>query len=82
MHLTRTLFICMINLATSIHNFLGHPAGRTQFVGSTKPLLQKLKRYYSTNGVTPVVPEKSYANTDLQKLEIIKENKGKAGIYR
>jgi len=39
-------------------------------------------KYYSTNGVTPVVPEKSYANADLQKLEIIKENKGKAGIYR
>jgi len=29
-----------------------------------------------------VVPVKKYANTDLNKLEILKENKGKSGIYR
>jgi len=28
-----------------------------------------------------VVPVKMYANADVQKLEILKENKGKSGIY-
>jgi hypothetical protein len=28
-----------------------------------------------------VVPVKIYANTDLNKLQILKENKGKSGIY-
>ncbi len=29
-----------------------------------------------------VVPVKVYVNTDLNKLEILKENKGKSGVYR
>lgn len=33
----------------------------------------------SNNNVTPV---KLYANADIQKLEIMKDNKGKSGIYR
>jgi hypothetical protein len=28
-----------------------------------------------------VVPVKIYVNTDLNKLDILKENKGKSGIY-
>ena len=37
-------------------------------------------RFYSTNH--SVVPAKKYANADLDKLQILKENKGKAGVYR
>jgi len=37
-------------------------------------------RTYSTN--SPVVPVKIYANADKEKLQIISENKGKAGVYR
>jgi hypothetical protein len=29
-----------------------------------------------------VVPVKVYVNTDLNKLDILKENKGKSGVYR
>ena len=29
----------------------------------------------------PVVPVKVYANADIQKLEILNENRGKSGIY-
>jgi group I intron endonuclease len=39
-----------------------------------------LRRTYSTN--SPVVPVKIYANADKNKLQILKENKGKAGVYR
>lgn len=35
---------------------------------------------YSTN--SSVVPVKIYRNADLDKLRIIKENKGKGGVYR
>jgi hypothetical protein len=35
---------------------------------------------YSTN--FSVVPVKIYRNTDLDKLQILKENKGKCGVYR
>lgn len=28
-----------------------------------------------------VVPVKVYVNTDLNKLQILKENKGKSGVY-
>ena len=41
-----------------------------------------LCRTYSTNRGLPVVPIKIYSNTDLQKLLIIQQNKGKAGVYR
>jgi hypothetical protein len=30
---------------------------------------------------TPGVPIKIYANSDVQKLEILSENKGKSGVY-
>jgi hypothetical protein len=41
------------------------------------------QRSYSTQN-TPVVPSPilTYNNPDLDKLEILKENKGKAGVYR
>ena len=29
-----------------------------------------------------VVPIKTYVNADIQKIEILKENKGKSGVYR
>ena len=29
----------------------------------------------------PVVPIRVYENADIQKLEILKDNKGKSGIY-
>jgi len=35
---------------------------------------------YSTN--SSVVPVKIYRNADLDKLQIIKEGKGKSGVYR
>jgi len=38
------------------------------------------KNYYSTNGVVKAL--RVYRNADLEKLQIIKENKGKAGVYR
>jgi group I intron endonuclease len=45
------------------------------------------KSYFSTysaaKGVdTPSSPAKIYKNSDLDKLQIIQENKGKAGVYR
>jgi hypothetical protein len=36
----------------------------------------------STLGSSDVVPVKIYRNADLHKLEILKENLGKAGVYR
>lgn len=38
------------------------------------------RRYAST--AVPIVPIKIYKNADLDKPKIIKENKGKSGIYR
>jgi hypothetical protein len=37
-------------------------------------------RTYSTN--SSVLPIVKYANADIEKLEILKDNKGKAGVYR
>jgi hypothetical protein len=39
-----------------------------------------ISRAYSTNN--SFVPVKIYKNADLHKLQILQENKGKAGIYR
>ena len=41
---------------------------------------QILPRHYSTN--SSVVPIIKYANADLDKLQVLKENKGKCGVYR
>ena len=43
-----------------------------------------ISRAYSTSTDMPssVFPAKKYENADTQKLQILKENKGKAGIYR
>lgn len=38
-------------------------------------------QFYSTSSPS-VVPVKFYSNADTQKLEILKENRGKCGIYR
>jgi hypothetical protein len=43
--------------------------------------LSLFARNYSTNS-SAVVPVIKYKNTDLDKLQILKENKGKSGIYR
>ena len=40
------------------------------------------RRNYSSSAPPVVVPVKIYRNDDLDKLKIIKENKGKSGIYR
>lgn len=39
-----------------------------------------LRRTYSTDNT--VIPIKKYINADTEKLQILKDNKGKAGIYR
>jgi len=39
-----------------------------------------LKKFYSTNNT--VVPERKYQNADIEKIQILKENKNKSGIYR
>lgn len=43
-------------------------------------ILKDLKKFYSTNNT--VVPERKYQNADIEKIEILKENKNKSGIYR
>jgi hypothetical protein len=45
------------------------------------PISQLTQRSYSTKN-TSVVPILTYNNSDLEKLKILKENKGKAGVYR
>jgi hypothetical protein len=37
---------------------------------------------FKTCGAREILPVKVYPNTDLDKLRIISENKGKAGVYR
>jgi hypothetical protein len=44
------------------------------------PCLSVYARNYSTD--SSVIPVKKYANADIQKYQILKENKGKAGVYR
>ena len=42
-------------------------------------------KLYSSHSSSPnplFSPEIKYANADLDKLQIFKENKGKAGVYR
>lgn len=48
------------------------------------PLHRISFRHYSTSNDNPseFVPEKKYINADTDKLDIIKENENKAGIYR
>ena len=48
------------------------------YVGSYKG--KSKIRYYSTNNL--VVPVIKYSNADLDKLQMLQENKGKAGVYR
>ncbi len=55
-------------------------------MASTSHILRS-RRYASTNtGGAAVVgggaPQVIYSNADLQKLQIISENKGKGGVYR
>ena len=45
-----------------------------------KQVFLSFQRTYSTNST--VVPTKIYKNAELDKLQILKENIGKAGIYR
>lgn len=47
---------------------------------TTLPSLSLNVRNYSTT--VPIVPIKIYRNADTDKLQIIIENKGKAGVYR
>lgn len=48
------------------------------------PLHRISFRHYSTSSDDPseFVPVKKYTNADTDKLDIIKENANKAGIYR
>jgi hypothetical protein len=34
------------------------------------------------NSLSSVVPFIKYDNADIQKLQVIKENRGKSGVYR
>ena len=45
----------------------------------TLPVLYVNLKSYSTD--SSIKPVKKYANADMDKLKIIKENKGKAGVY-
>lgn len=48
-------------------------------------IYQLTQRSYSTQNTSVVpdcVPILTYNNSDLDKLKILKENKGKAGVYR
>jgi hypothetical protein len=49
-------------------------------------LMIRAYRAYSTSSSTPASvaaqPVKIYPNADLEKLLILKENKGKVGVYR
>ena len=51
------------------------------FSSSIFPFLSLSVRNFSTKP-SPLVPEKIYSNADTCKLQTIKENKGKAGVYQ
>ena len=46
----------------------------------TFPDLSVNVKSYSTD--SSVIPVKNYENADLDRLQILKENKGKSGVYR
>lgn len=83
--------------ATSLQNNLGKFSlninSKLSWLGqgvriSSSSLLSKVSnlsiivRNYSTGDNKSVDPVKIYENTDLQKLDIINDNRGKSGIYR
>lgn len=41
-----------------------------------------IERSYSTLSSSVVVPVKIYSNADLDKSQMLKDNKGKSGVYR
>ena len=45
----------------------------------TLPVFSVNVKSYSTD--SSVKPVKKYANADIDKLQILKDNKGKAGVY-
>ena len=60
-------------------------AAKSPLRGPTKCDIDSGFRGYSTNSSTvapPTQPAKIYRNADLDKLRILKENKGKCGVYR
>ena len=46
------------------------------------PLVEGLRGYSTKSSPPPIKPVKIYKNADLNKLLILKESKGKCGIYR
>ena len=73
---------CMIKIGR-LHNCSGKKFFRFGvFSGNYSSLsLSLFARNYSTNS-SAVVPAIKYKNADLDKLQILKENKGKSGVYR
>lgn len=80
------LFTCLpraINLGTqALLAFLSLTTINNSFKNSFA--YQSIRPYSTTNNSTsePVVPIKIYGNADTMRLNILKENKGKVGIYR
>jgi hypothetical protein len=58
-------------------------AFNNNYLGFTPFLICSSQRYFSTSSVayTPIIPVKDYSNADLDKVQILAENKGKSGIY-
>lgn len=45
-------------------------------------LLRKIRCFHTNKNGSSINPKLSFENADIQKLEILEEIKGKAGIYR
>jgi hypothetical protein len=45
-------------------------------------LNQLNSKFYSTNSSNNITPVKSYENADLDKQNILEDNKGKSGVYQ
>lgn len=74
--------VCAAGLSIVRFNFLHFTNTKANF--SVHIFFPSHKNYYSTNdGVVPAVKAlRAYRNADLDKLQILKENQGKAGVYR
>jgi len=50
--------------------------------GTTWDLLYSACFQTITSGLSAVIPVVCYSNADTQKISILKENRGKSGVYR
>jgi group I intron endonuclease len=77
----RSLVIKKINELTQ--RLPKNKVNRSKHESGGSPFYIILKgRSYSTLSPSGVVPVKIYSNADLYKSQILKENKGKSGVYR